>query len=96
MMFGFLKTLFSSSDEPTAAVEVAAVDHEGYRIIAAPRKEAQGFRVAGRIEKEIDGETKVHEFVRADVYHDQDATAEMVVHKAKRMIAEQGDGIFER
>ena len=47
-------------------------------------------------EKDVDGETKVHPFVRADVYHDLDATADMVVHKAKRMIDEQGDRIFER
>ena len=95
-MFGFLKKLFAGDDTPAAPVGVATVEYEGYRIVAAPRKEPEGFRIAGRIEKDVDGETKVHPFVRADVYHDLDATADMVVHKAKRMIDEQGDRIFER
>ena len=96
-MFGVLKKLFGGGGDGAGAltvIEKDPVEYKGYRIVPTPRKEAQGLRVAGRIEKDVDGETLVHEFVRADVYYSEDDTVPVIVHKAERLIEEQGDRLF--
>lgn len=68
--------------------------HEGFRIFAEPAKEGTHFRVGARIEGEVDGETKVHTLIRADVLESRDLAVEVSVAKAKQVIDEQGAALF--
>ena len=52
------------------------------------------FRLAALIEAEVEGETKTHHLVRADVIRDREEAEEASVRKAKQMIDEQGARLF--
>lgn len=96
-MLDLLKKLFGAAppgDAPAPA-EAEAVEYKGYRIIATPRREAAGWRVAGRIEGEVDGTPRQHAFVRADVYPGEDDTVQASVQKGRLIIDQQGDRLFE-
>jgi len=77
-----------------APAEDPAESYNGFRIIPAPQEETDGFRVGARIEKDVDGEPKVHQFLRADVLRDRDAAVALSIRKAKQVINEQGARIF--
>ncbi|MEM7404252.1 MAG: HlyU family transcriptional regulator [Pseudomonadota bacterium] len=94
-MMGFLKKLFAGGG-PGSVQEYMPVEYNGYRIIPTPMKDSQGFRVQGRIEMDVDGETRVHQFIRADMYFSVDDTLAVIEQKAKRMIDEQGTRLFDR
>ncbi len=70
------------------------VVYEGFRIFPEPIKEGGQYRIAARIEKDIDGETKVHQLIRADTIGDADVAFEASLGKAKSLIDQQGDTIF--
>ena len=80
----------SSGEQP----EAEPVLHEGFRIFVEPVKESAGFRVAARIEKEVGGEVRTHQMVRADTLPTAEAAAEMTLRKAKSLIDQQGESIF--
>lgn len=87
-----LSRLFGGG-EP-AAPKGPDATHKGLRIYAEPAKEGTHYRVGARIEGDIDGETKVHTLIRADVLESRDLAVEVSVNKAKQVIDEQGDGVF--
>lgn len=96
MALGFLKKLFSGgSGSSGGAHEAPPQEYNGYTIVATPQRDSGGWRVMGVISKDIDGEQKTHTFVRADTNPDLDGTVDLTVRKAKRLIDEQGDGIFK-
>lgn len=76
----------SKTPDPQAASE----DYKGYKITPQPAKEGPRYRVGARIEK--DGKT--HDLIRADTMEDLNSANEASVGKAKQMIDEQGDRIF--
>ena len=94
MVMELLKKLFAGGGaaEPQAA---DPVEHEGFKIVAAPIRDGAAWRVAGRIEAEIDGEARTHTFVRADTFPDRDAAIETTVLKGRRIIDERGARIFD-
>jgi hypothetical protein len=95
-VFGIIKKLFGTSEAgSSAAIELESVEYNGFQIVPMPRKESQGFRVQGRIEKVIDGELRKVSFVRADMYHAQDDTVAVILQKGRRLIEEQGDRLFD-
>ena len=69
--------------------------YEGFNIFAEPIKEPGGFRVSARIEKEVGGETLSHTLIRADVCTDPEQAAEISTAKAKTLIDEKGERLFE-
>ncbi|MCU4653196.1 HlyU family transcriptional regulator [Roseibacterium sp. SDUM158016] len=69
-------------------------EHNGFRIFPEPQSDAGGFRIAGRIEKEIGGEVKVHRFLRADTIQSKEEAQRFTVLKARQIIDEQGERIF--
>ncbi len=73
----------------------AMIVHDGFRIAADPIREGSQYRVAATIEKEIDGETKTHRLIRADTLGDAESAAQASVDKAKKLIDEQGDRLFD-
>ena len=87
-------SLFSKLFGGGAPKDAEPETYEGFRIFPEPMKEAGGYRLAARIEKEIGGETRSHRMIRADVYSGQDEARAASVAKAKQMIDQMGDGLF--
>ncbi len=95
-MLGFLKNMLGGGEgegkrEPEGA---EPVEHEGFTIVAAPRKAGSGWSTEGRIRKEVDGETKEVHFIRADTSTSREAAITLSVSKARKIIDEQGERVF--
>ena len=88
-----LSRLFGGSSETRPEPEPET--YKDFRIFAEPVQAAGGFRVAARIEKEIDGGTRTHHMVRADTCDSLDMAREVTTNKAKMLIDQQGDAIFD-
>lgn len=78
-----------------APKEAAAIEYQGYRIIPTPMREGKDYRLAARIEKDVDGETKVHQLIRADTLQSEDEAAKVAIDKAKQMIDQQARWLFD-
>lgn len=87
-----LKRLFGGGSG--AAKTPEPIEYNGFRIFPDPVQEAQGYRLAARIEKEIDGEIKAHDLVRADVISDPVQAADAAVQKSKQVIDQMGERVF--
>ena len=80
-----------------AAAETGeAVEHGGYTIVPQPIREGGQYRTAGIIRREVDGVTREARFIRADNTTDRQGAMDHSVAKAKQIIAEQGERLFER
>ena len=86
------KRLFGGGGDPPAEAE--PVDYQGYRIFPRPVPDAGGYRIAARIEKEIDGALKTHDLIRADVCSSLDEATALSVAKARQMIDQMGKALF--
>ncbi len=80
--------LFGGGKTPEAA---SAETYKDYAITPTPQKEANGWRIAARIEK--DGQE--HTLIRADVIASKDEAEAASIAKAKQMIDEQGARLFD-
>lgn len=87
-----LKKLFGGSGNAPKSPE--PVSHQGFLIFPMSQKDGATFRVSARIEKEIGGELKTHDMIRADTFQTEDAANDAAVRKAKLFIDQMGDGIF--
>ena len=93
-MVSFLKALFgkgSGGGEPAGQ----AVEYNGYMITPTPYAESGQFQTAGRIEKTIDGTVRTYSFVRAEKHPVRDDAVEFSLTKARLIIDQQGDRIFQ-
>lgn len=87
----FLSKLFGGGkSKPQAEPEI----HNDYRIFPEPAQAQGGFQVQARIEKDVNGETKVHQMIRADKCQSAEEAAETATFKAKMLIDQQGMSIF--
>ncbi len=84
-------SLFSKLFGGGTSKQASAEEYNGYKITPTPVKEAQGFRIAAKIEK--DGQT--HEMIRADTYASSDTAEEASIAKSKQVIDQMGDRIFQ-
>ncbi|ASJ75236.1 HlyU family transcriptional regulator [Granulosicoccus antarcticus] len=93
-----LGKIFGNGDNKASAVATAeeAVEYKGVMITAAPINEGGQFRTAGTISKEIDGEQRSVQFVRADINSDRQSAVAHSERKAQQIVDEQGDAIFKR
>ena len=87
-----LKKLFGGG---TSAPEAKPETYEGCTILPEPQKESGGYRLGATIQKEIAGEMKSHMLIRADTFQSPDEAREAAVRKAKQVIDEQGDRLFQ-
>ncbi len=69
-------------------------DYRGYTIRSRTLPVGREYQVAGSIEKEIGGEMKRHDFVRADRMPSLDEAAQFSLRKGRQIIDEQGDRLF--
>ena len=93
-MLGFLKKALgggAGSREPEPA---NPVEHEGFTIVATPRRAGGGWSTEGHIRKLVDGEAKEVHFIRADTSPSRDAAIALSVGKARKIIDEQGERVF--
>jgi hypothetical protein len=98
-MVGFLKKLFGGGDDGDGANPDSAEPNEIYKgvaIRANPVKEAGGqWRIAGTVTKEVDGQSVSRQFVRADLVQDKEQAIVTSVNKAKLIIDQNGEGIWQ-
>lgn len=88
-----LSKLFGGGGKaPPAAT---AVEYEGFRIFPESVSEDGGYRLAARIEIGEGEGVKTHNLIRADVIRDRDTANEAAVSKAKQMIDQMGERLFD-
>ncbi len=92
----FWKKLFGGGGGSAAPAGPAqTVEHKGYTIEARPYSEAGQFQVAGLIIKGEGEARREHKFIRADRFPTMDEAAEFSVTKARQIIDQQGDRLFD-
>lgn len=94
MIMKFLRGLTTKS--PEAAPAQDPVDYKGFTIIATPHRGEHGWSTEGTISKEVEGETRSQHFIRADTLMSVESAVEHSVSKAKKIIDEQGERLFQR
>lgn len=97
-MLGFVRRLWGGGEQGEAtpgAADGPGVEYKGFRII--PRESPQGgqFLTSGVIVHEGPAGRREHRFVRADTHPSADAAREFTLAKARRLIDEQGERIFD-
>lgn len=98
-MASFLKDLWARftaggserPDEPSAE----AVEYKGYRIRPAPYSSNGQYQTAGVIEKDTETGVREHRFVRAETHASKTDAEAFAIIKAKQIIDEQGERIFD-
>ncbi|MCG7521978.1 HlyU family transcriptional regulator [Ruegeria sp. Ofav3-42] len=75
--------------------EPEAVSYKGFDIFPDLIAEGGKYRLSARIEKTINGDRKTHSVIRADVFESQDQAESFSVAKAKQVIDEQGECVFD-
>jgi hypothetical protein len=91
---GFFSKLFGSKEKTEQAAVVEPVEYKGFNIYQEALAESGQYRVAGRIEKEIEGEVKSHRFIRSDVVSNKNDADELMLKKSQMFIDQMGDNIF--
>ncbi|AEY02452.1 transcriptional activator HlyU [Oceanimonas sp. GK1] len=92
-MFTWLKNLFAAS--APAGPRFEPEEYKGFTIIPEPGAEGGQYRLQGRILQERDGEPREYRLIRADLLPTAEQAAELMVSKAKRLIDENGERLFD-
>ncbi|MBA5764031.1 transcriptional regulator [Vibrio sp. 404] len=92
---GLFSRLFGNSKVETKKVNVEPVEYKGFAIYQEAIEESGQYRIAGRIEKEVDGEIKSHRFIRSDVLSSRADADEFMLKKAQMFIDQMNGKIFD-
>lgn len=95
----FWKKIFGSGGSEAAAgdgADAAQEEYKGFIIRASLQRAGSEFQLAGSIEKQVDGDVKRHDFVRADRFSSKDEAASYTLAKGRQIIDEQGEGLFDQ
>jgi hypothetical protein len=97
----FLKKLFGGGEGGDAggskpAGALGEESYKGFLIKAIEMRAGSEYQLAGTIEKDVGGELKTYQFVRADRIGSKDELVSMALSKGRQIIDEQGDGIFRQ
>ena len=94
----FLKKLFGGGDDQdkSGGGALGEEDYKGFLIKAIEMRAGAEYQLAGTIEKEIGGELKSYQFVRADRIASKDDLIAITLAKGRQIIDEQGEGIFRQ
>ncbi|MBT8458673.1 MAG: hypothetical protein KJN60_03280 [Boseongicola sp.] len=87
-----LKRLFGggASSKPSHQPEV----YKDFTITPEPMPADGQHRISAIITKDVNGELRSHHLIRADTLMDPGAAAEASIEKAKTLIDQQGDRLF--
>ncbi len=88
--------LFGGASDGAPEAQHEPEHYKGFDIHPEPVPDGSNWRIGARIQKEVDGALRTHQMVRADTLSDRDTAAAQSVIKAKRLIDEQGEGLFGR
>ncbi len=88
----WLSKIFGGGASSDVAAEV--IEYNGFRITPTPVNDGGQYRIGARIERDMDGETKTHDLIRADLIRDLDECKDASIRKAKQMIDQMGDRLF--
>ena len=87
---------FKRNKSDAGGESLDSIEFEGYDITPAPKKQGGTYSTAGYIRKSADdGEVKEHYFIRADTHSDIDQAREHTIFKAKQIIEQLGDRMFD-
>ena len=92
----FLKRFFSGAPGNSSSDVVAEEEYKGHRIAATPMKEGQQWRLHARVSKAFGNETLEHDVIRADLFQSAEDAARHALAKARQVIDESGDRIYQR
>ena len=94
----FWKNLFGGggSSAPKEPESGDSESYKGFTITGKFMPVGSEYQLAGVIEREIDGETKVYEFVRADRFSSRDDVQSFALAKGRQIIDEQGNTLFQQ
>ena len=73
-----------------------AQDYNGFTIQAAPLRQGSQWLTAGFISKTVGDEHKEHQFIRADTHGSREDAEAFSITKARLIIDEQGERLFEQ
>jgi hypothetical protein len=91
----FWKRLFGkSSGGASGSFAGETREYSGHVIHAEPIKDNGQWRLAGRITKDVDGETKEHKFVRADLFSSRDDAVSFAFQKGELIIQQMGKTLY--
>ncbi len=71
-------------------------EYNGFVIQAAPLQDGSQWLTAGVISKKIGDEQKEHRFIRADTHASREDAEAFSITKARLIIDEQGDRLFQQ
>ena len=91
----FFKNLFGWGGSAATAEPFKTAEHKGFMVEATPYKAEGMWQLSGLIWKEIGGERKIHQFIRADRFNSKDEAADLAITKGRQIIDEQGEAIFK-
>ena len=93
---GLFRSLFGggAAAETPAKAETPA-EYKGYLIHPALRRHGASWLIAGSITKAYPDGVREHQFIRADTFTDRADGVLFCIQKAKQIIDEQGDRIFD-
>jgi hypothetical protein len=90
----FWKSLFGGGAAESEGKANESVEYNGFTIRAAPYKSEGQYQTAGTITKEVGGVAKEHRFIRADRHASYDDAVEFSIGKARQIVDQQGDRMF--
>ncbi|WP_299403659.1 HlyU family transcriptional regulator [uncultured Roseobacter sp.] len=86
-----LSKLFGKGGSAAATAKKDVEVYEGFRIMPDPEAEGGNYRIAATITK--DGQS--YRLLRADTFSDRDEAIRISLRKAKQVIDEQGERLFQ-
>lgn len=90
-------SIFTGSGSSAGVASAPAAEPQVYQdctIHALPQREGGQYRLAGRIEKIVDGNVLERNFIRADVFTSLDDALECTFRKARQIIDQNGPTLF--
>jgi hypothetical protein len=90
----FWKNLFGGGGEPKQAAPEPGEEYKGFTIRPTPMPVGSEYQLSGRIEKDVDGELKTYDFVRADRMSSRVDATTLALAKGRQIIDEQGVSMF--
>ena len=91
----FLSGLVSPGGGGGAEPSGPATEYKGFAIRPDPQREGSQWRMGGVITKHFDDGVKEHRFIRADTFGAKDDADSFAIVKARQIIDEQGDELFQ-
>ncbi|WBA10197.1 HlyU family transcriptional regulator [Salinivibrio kushneri] len=92
---GWFSALFSKGSDKQSQASITPTEYQGYLIYPESTAENGQYRVSGRICKPLDDKMLTHTFIRSDLLGSQEDANSLMVTKAKMMIDQNGDRLFD-